>query len=76
MNMTQKQHSQTSQSLFRMDLKNTRILIIDKAKHQSDLNQTLHQKTNTPAGRDSLRCCSIQRYDRTARGQIIKTVKQ
>jgi hypothetical protein len=76
MNIFQKRHSQIPQSLFRLSLKNTRILI----KANGDTNQTLtgscNQKTATTAGRDCVRCCNIQRHARTARRQSTETAKQ
>jgi F0F1-type ATP synthase alpha subunit len=55
MNIAPNRHSQISQSLFRLSLKNTRILI----KRNMNINQivtgTCNQKTITPVGREQRR---------------------
>jgi hypothetical protein len=78
MNITQKQHSQTSQSLFRLSLKNTRIFI----KVNGNINQILtgpcNQKTTTHAGRDPIGCWMLQHPTvcPIAGRQSTKTIKQ
>jgi hypothetical protein len=76
MDITQKRHSQTSQSLFRMNVKNTRILINGNENIKQSLIGPRNLKTTPPAGRKSVGCCSIQRQARTTRRQSTKTVNQ
>jgi predicted transcriptional regulator len=76
MNTAQKLRSQISQSLFGLNLKNTRILVKVNRNINQILTRTCNQKTTTPAGHDSVGCCSIQRYARIATPQSTKTVKQ